>query len=324
MVGRNPGAKTQQLLYDLPKLPATETAKQTRLANTNDIENYPSSSQPTVSQDRCRDPPDMDLNRNLNLNNRNLDTIRHARAYLPPLATVNSRSEGRLFLDTRPSSPTLSDSDAYAPSGATASVYTTHTHTHTHTHAQQQQQQFQFQSPPARPRPPSRDDGTGMRTMRMSDLAYSTTDSLLLSPATVVGNAMLAEWDADAGGSPAPRIAPALPLPVSSAHGGGTVSGVRGRTHMQMQNVPSLPPVGQPSLRQLALMHEMPDYRSPTYSIFGMYSGTGSGPAADTGASASADTGRSAYGGLATLAGGGMGSRSGGAVPGTGLFGRIL
>ncbi|CAG8690017.1 688_t:CDS:2, partial [Acaulospora colombiana] len=37
------------------------------------------------------------------------------------------------------------------------------------------------------------------------------------------------------------------------------------------KNVPSLPPLGQPSLHQLKLMRDMPDYRSPTYSIYGMY-----------------------------------------------------
>jgi len=37
------------------------------------------------------------------------------------------------------------------------------------------------------------------------------------------------------------------------------------------QRVPSLPPAGMPSLYQLKLMQEMPDYRSATYSMYGMY-----------------------------------------------------
>jgi hypothetical protein len=198
----------------------------------------------------------------------------------------------------------------------------------------------------------------------MSRLGYSATttatDSVLLSPATFVGNAMLREWDAapgggGGGGSPAPVPAPhlPLPLPVSGAYGGGVPGGVaRAQTQTQTQtqtrpqNVPSLPPVGQPSLRQLALMHEMPDYRSPTYSIYGMYSGPGTGTALEAGTGAGANgkkqtllTPGSAYGGLvgagagagagastgaSTGVGSAMGQRSEGAVPGTGLFGRIL
>lgn len=252
-----------------------------------------------------------------------LDTPHHERAYLPPLAIVNSGSDERLFLDTRPSSPTLSDSEAYAPSATTASVYTTHT------------EQLAF---------------------RPSRLAYSATttatDSVLLSPGTVLGNAMLSEWDAGPGGSHAPVPVPPipLPLPVSGAYGGGVIGGVAwAQTQARTQTVPSLPPVGQPSLRQLALMHEMPDYRSPTHSIYRMYSGPGVGPALDTGTVANGKretllSPGSAYGGLAVMgaAGGGVGvgagvgkgvgtgignvigQRSGGAVPGTGLFGRIL
>ena len=37
------------------------------------------------------------------------------------------------------------------------------------------------------------------------------------------------------------------------------------------RNLPSLPPPGMPNLYQLKLMREMPDYRSPTYSVYGMY-----------------------------------------------------
>jgi hypothetical protein len=200
----------------------------------------------------------------------------------------------------------------------------------------------------------------------VSRFAYSATptatDSVLLSPGTVVGNAMLSEWDAVPGGGsrapvPARSPAPALPLPppVSGAYGGGVIGGVaRTQTQTQAQartqTVPSLPPVGQPSLRQLALMHEMPDYRSPTHSIYRMYSGTGTGTALDAGGAAvvvangkrqrqSLLTPGSAYGGLAVMGAGvgagvgtgvgtgvgnAMGQRSGGAVPGTGLFGRIL
>lgn len=261
------------------------------------------------------------------------DIPQQERAFLPPLVATNSGSDERLFLDTRPSSPTLSDSEAYAPSATTASVYTTH-------------EQLAFRPLHGRAR-----------------LAYSATtttiDSVLLSPATVVGNAMLSGWNTAPGGSsvPAPTsasvLAPSLPLPlpVSGAYGGGVVGGVaQTQTQTRAQNVPSLPPVGQPSLRQLALMHEMPDYRSPTYSIYGMYSGSGSGsgagPALDAGGGGGANGKRqtlltpgSAYGGLAIMGtgpgagpgpgvgtgvGNAMGQRSGGAVPGTGLFGRIL
>ena len=190
----------------------------------------------------------------------------------------------------------------------------------------------------------------------MSRQAYSATstatDSVLLSPATVVGNAMLNEWDAVPGGSRAPVPVPPhpLPLPVSGAYGGGVIGGVaRTQAQARTQTVPSLPPVGQPSLRQLALMHEMPDYRSPTHSIYRMYSGSATGPTLDTGAVAVANGNRqiltpgSAYGGLAVMGAGVgagvgagasagvgtgvgdvMGQRGGGAVPGTGLFGRIL
>lgn len=35
--------------------------------------------------------------------------------------------------------------------------------------------------------------------------------------------------------------------------------------------VPSLPPVGMPSLHQMKLVQDMPDYRSPTYSLYNMY-----------------------------------------------------
>ena len=115
---------------------------------------------------------------------------------------------------------------------------------------------------------------------------------------------MLAEWGAP---TPAPVLAPAL----------------------QTQDLPPLPPVGQPSLRQLALMHEMPDYRSPTYSIYGMYSGSagasaGAGPGGKRHTQTLVTPG-SAYGGLAaTGVGDAAGQRNGGAVAGTGLFGRIL
>ena len=237
------------------------------------------------------------------------DTSQHEDAYLPPLAVTNSGLDESLFLDTRPSSPTLSDSEAYAPSATTASVYTTHT------------ERLAFQ--------PLRGQASLSR-LASSAIATNTTDSMAFSPATIVGNAMLREWDA----SPTPALP--LPLPVSGAYGGGVVGGVA-RTWTQTQNVPSLPPVGQPSLRQLALMHEMPDYRSPTYSIYGMYSGSGTGAAADASATGNRQalvTAGSAYGGLATTgasAGAGaetrgntIGQRSGGAVPGTGLFGRIL
>lgn len=39
----------------------------------------------------------------------------------------------------------------------------------------------------------------------------------------------------------------------------------------QPRGVPSLPPPGMPNLHQIKLMREMPDYRSPTYSVYGMY-----------------------------------------------------
>ncbi|PVF98793.1 hypothetical protein CPB86DRAFT_873122 [Serendipita vermifera] len=39
----------------------------------------------------------------------------------------------------------------------------------------------------------------------------------------------------------------------------------------QYKNDPPLPLPGQPSLHQMKLMRDMPDYRSPTYSIYGMY-----------------------------------------------------
>lgn len=284
----------------MPKLPATEpeTAKATRLHNNTSTinESYPLASQLIASQDRHEN-----LNRNLPTS-LGLNTPQHEHAYLPPLTVVNSGSDERLFLDTRPSSPTLSDSEAYAPSATTASVYTMHT------------EQLAFQ--PLH----------GRVGMSRSATATTTTDSMIFSPATVVGNAMLREWDATPGGS----SAPALPLPVSGAYGGGLAGGVAwGRMQMQAQYVPSLPPVGQPSLRQLALMHEMPDYRSPTYSIYGMYSGSGTGSAADASGKRQTLTPGSAYGGLAaTGAGAGVGDaigqKSGGAVAGTGLFGRIL
>ncbi|KIM22192.1 hypothetical protein M408DRAFT_333030 [Serendipita vermifera MAFF 305830] len=41
--------------------------------------------------------------------------------------------------------------------------------------------------------------------------------------------------------------------------------------HIQKHGVPSLPPPGMPNLYQQKLMQEMPDYRSPTYSVYGMY-----------------------------------------------------
>lgn len=292
--------------------------------NTNTInERYPLASQLIDSQDQRENLLNTTCTDALRL-----DTPQHERAYLPPLAIVNSGSDDRLFLDTRPSSPTLSDTEAYAPSATTASVYTTHTG------------QLAFRPLHGR--------------ANVSRLAYSatttTTDSVLLSPATVVGNAMLTEWDAVPGGPPAPVPAHLpLPLPVSGAYGGGVVGGVAwAQTQARTQTVPSLPPVGQPSLRQLALMHEMPDYRSPTYSIYGMYSGSTTGPALNAGAGAGAGangkrqtllTPGSAYGGLAVMNAGvetgvgtgvgtgvsnAMGQRSGGAVPGTGLFGRIL
>ena len=289
----------------MPKLPATETeaAKVTRLHNTTSAitERYPLASQYTLSQDRREN-----LNRNLPIA-LGLDTPQHEHAYLPPLAVVNSGEDERLFLDTRPSSPTLSDSEAYAPSATTASVYTTHTEQHA---------AFRSLRGPA-----------SLSRLAPSATATNITDSVMLSPATTVGNAMLRDWDA----SPTPALP--FPLPVSGAYGGGIVGGVA-RTRTQTQNVPSLPPVGQPSLRQLALMHEMPDYRSPTYSIYGMYSGPGTGSAADASASGTRQplvTPGSAYGGLATTGAGvetrvgnTIGQRNGGAVPGAGLFGRIL
>jgi hypothetical protein len=256
--------------------------------------------------------------------------------YVPPvpLAVVNSDTdadERLLFLDTRPSSPTLSDSDAYAPSAATASVYTTHTHAEHLGIGIGSVSRF----------------GNGNGFASGPVYSSTTTDSMLLSPATVVGAAMLREWDAvggpDAGATGPPAFAHtrAFPPPVTSVHTGT-------RAQAKTQNVPSLPPVGQPSLRQLALMREMPEYRSPTYSIYGMYSG--SGTAAGVGAEGGTGgkmktqmqmqmqahvvgTPESAYGGLAALGVGvgvGVGPSSGvgvgnmGVVPGTGLFGRIL
>ena len=296
----------------------------TRLHNNTSTvnEGYPLASQLINFQDRRENLLNTSCTAALDL-----DSPQHERGYLPPLAIVNSGSDDRLFLDTRPSSPTLSDTDAYAPSATTASVYTTQT------------ERLAFRPLHGR--------------ANVSRLAYSATttatDSVLLSPATVVGNAMLSEWDAVPGGPPASVPAHPLPLPppVSGAYGGGVLGGVaRAQTQARTQTVPSLPPVGQPSLRQLALMHEMPDYRSPTYSIYGMYSGSGPGPALDAGAGANANGKRqtsltpgSAYGGLAVMnagvgtgvgtsvgtgVGNAMGQRSGGAVPGTGLFGRIL
>jgi hypothetical protein len=37
------------------------------------------------------------------------------------------------------------------------------------------------------------------------------------------------------------------------------------------RTIPSLPPPGMPTLHQLKLVHDMPDYRSPTYSLYNMY-----------------------------------------------------
>jgi hypothetical protein len=48
-----------------------------------------------------------------------------------------------------------------------------------------------------------------------------------------------------------------------------------GSSHLPAQlpqrGIPSLPPPGMPNLHQLKLMRDMPDYRSPTYSVYGMY-----------------------------------------------------
>ena len=37
------------------------------------------------------------------------------------------------------------------------------------------------------------------------------------------------------------------------------------------RDVPSLPPIGGPNLQQIKMMRDQPDYRSPTYSIYGLY-----------------------------------------------------
>lgn len=54
----------------------------------------------------------------------------------------------------------------------------------------------------------------------------------------------------------------------------GEDGGTRGKIQAQYRDVPPLPPPGMPSLQQMKLMQELPDYRSPTYSLYGMYRDT--------------------------------------------------
>lgn len=44
-----------------------------------------------------------------------------------------------------------------------------------------------------------------------------------------------------------------------------------GKISPEYRDVPSLPPVGGPNLQQIKMMRDQPDYRSPTYSIYGLY-----------------------------------------------------
>jgi hypothetical protein len=54
----------------------------------------------------------------------------------------------------------------------------------------------------------------------------------------------------------------------------GVDGGARGKTQAQRRDVPSLPPPGMPSLQQMKLIQDTPDYRSPTYSLYGVYRDT--------------------------------------------------
>lgn len=110
---------------------------------------------------------------------------------------------------------------------------------------------------------------------------YPPTPELTLSPTvnTAVGAMMLTSYGEEGGLS-----SPSLPRFDSDRQGRKIRNGAgkdpiifnprytRVPTQYRyQQNVPSLPPPGMPSLQQMALMREMPDYRSPTYSVYGMY-----------------------------------------------------
>lgn len=131
-----------------------------------------------------------------------------------------------------------------------------------------------------------------MDVMEKSELAYSADwnrNSMANSPSSAVGRMMLSTYDGfgtPGGGydtedamsvlSDYPPTLPPLPPLPSKFHTQTPFSPVGSPdspklTSAPKASVPSLPPVGQPTLRQIALMKEQPDYRSPTYSVYAMY-----------------------------------------------------
>jgi len=112
--------------------------------------------------------------------------------------------------------------------------------------------------------------GGRRETRRMSQMR---PQSQTLSPGTEasarLGNLMLAEFSSMTS-MPSART---LPGTGEAAVGGARNKSTRKRTEDKPPRVPSPPPM--PSLAQMALSHTNPeeyaDYRSPTYSIYGLY-----------------------------------------------------